>query len=130
MSAADKTSKKKSVSKSTQAALVLSAVIPGGIAGLSACLRATAQAAFAPSQTSPAAISERLESIRAAVSAAQEIELSGKTTSPADPSVEVAWWWRNGGWRNGGWRNGGWGNGGWHNWNNGWHNWGNGWHNW
>lgn len=127
---ADQPSNKTAHKKSTHAALVLSAVIPGGIAGLSACLSATAYAAVAPSQTSPAAISEKLESIRAAVSAAQDIELSGRAASPADPSVDVAWWWRNGGWRNGGWRNGGWGNGGWHNWGNGWHNWGNGWHNW
>lgn len=111
-------------------AFMLSTVIPTGVAGLSACLSAADASAAVQSDVAKTEIAEKLQSIRATVSAAQGIELRGTTVSKDDPSQQVAWWWRNGGWGNGGWRNGGWGNGGWHNWGNGWHNWGNGWHNW
>ena len=109
---------------------MLSTLIPQGVAGLSACLSAADASAAVPTDQPKAAISEKLQAIRAAVSEANDIQLSGTTASKDNPGEQVAWWWRNGGWGNGGWRNGGWGNGGWHNWGNGWHNWGNGWHNW
>ncbi len=106
---------------------VLSTLIPQGVAGLSACLSAADASAAVQADPPKAAIAEKLQSIRATVTDAHDMQLSGTILSKDKAGEQVAWWWRNGGWGNGGWRN--WGNG-WHNWGNGWHNWGNGWHNW
>ena len=114
---------------------VLAALLPLGVAGMSAALAATpGKPAAGVSNPASPGVAARLQAIRAAVS---HVATDQTGLEPGDPNIERVWlWgnggWRNGGWRNGGWRNGGWGNGGWRNWHNGWGNggWPNFWRNW
>jgi len=102
---------------------VLAALLPLGVAGISAALAAAPgkPAASVNAAGQLLGTAARLQSIRTAVSQAVEAEAD----APAYQSDFQRVWWGNGGWRNGGWPNF-WRNGGWRNWHNGW---GNGWRN-
>jgi rSAM-associated Gly-rich repeat protein len=110
---------------------VLAALLPLGVAGISAALAAAPGkpvAATSDEGERLPGVAARLQAIRTAVS---QVAIEDPDFQASDPNIQQAWW-GNGGWRNGGWRNGGWRNGGWRNWNNGWGNggWRNFWRNW
>jgi rSAM-associated Gly-rich repeat protein len=102
---------------------VLAALLPLGVAGISAALAAApgkpVAIATEKGESLPG-VAARLQAIRDAVS---QVAIEDPGLQAADPDIQQAWW------GNGGWGNGGWRNGGWRNWNNGWRNWGNGWGN-
>jgi rSAM-associated Gly-rich repeat protein len=110
---------------------VLAALLPLGVAGISAALAASPGKPVATSSEAAARLlgtAARLQAVRTAVSQAVVVD----PELPTGLSDFQQAWWGNGGWGNGGWRNGGWRNGGWRNWHNGWGNggWRNFWRNW
>lgn len=143
----------------------VSLVLSSGALGASivlalGCPAASADSAALLAQTPPpAGVAERLQAIRASVSALSEARRTDDPAGSAQPEPAgearlVPAWWGNGRWGRWrfGWGNGGWGWPNWHNWNNwhnawpnaagwgnggppggapppGWNNWGNGWHN-